>query len=83
MPKAKNKSNSGEGSGPPTRQNSTDPVANESTGSEDSSQDSSNTMPVTRTLPLGYGQPASTFIHTVVNRPVYDGKIYHFPSWEM
>ena len=59
MPKAKNKSASGDGSGPPTRQNSTDPVANESTGSEDISQgtndsnDSSTTMPVARTSPLG------------------------------
>ena len=88
MPKAKNKSTSGDDSGPPTRQNSTDPVADESTGVSDTSQITNDTscasLPVARSFPLGYGtQPASTFIHTVVNRPVYDGKIDHFPSWEM
>ena len=88
MPKAKSKSASGDDSGPPTRQNSTDPVADESTGvSDDTSQvtnDTSASLPVARTSSLGYGtQQASTFIHTVVNRPVYDGKIEHFPSWEM
>ena len=56
MPKAKNKSASGDDSGPPTRQNSTDPVADESTGVSDTSQitndTSSASLPVARSFPL-------------------------------
>ena len=57
MPKAKSKSASGDDSGPPTRQNSTDPVADESTGvSDDTSQGTNDTssasLPVARTFPF-------------------------------
>ena len=49
------------------------------------SNDSSSNVPISQSSSIGYGnQHSSTaIIHTVVSRPVYDGKIEHFPSWDM
>ena len=53
MPKAKSKSASGDDSGPPTRQKSTDPVADEGTGvSDDTSQVTNDTS---ASLPMSQG----------------------------
>ena len=92
MPKVKSKGSSDttneDGSGMTTRSNSVDADADQSNGvTDDISQVNNNpsaNMPISQPSSLGYGQQhPSTLIHTVVSRPVYDGKIEHFPSWEM
>ena len=87
MPKSKSKSATGDGSGLTTRSNSIDGDADQSNGAngttDDTSQVNNNTsasLPISQGSSLGYGQPQqpSTLIHTVVNRPVYDGKMSIF-----
>ena len=51
-------------------------VGNNSITNASSSQTSSTGYP-------GYQHASSAVIHTVINRPVFDGKIDHFPSWDM
>ena len=93
MPKVKSKGSNDntneDGSGITTRSNSVDADADQSTSVTDDvtqnvSNNPSSNIPISQPSSIGYGKPhSSTLIHTVVSRPVYDGKIEHFPSWEM
>ena len=87
--KGSNGKNNEGGSGITTRSNSVDADADQSTSVTDDvtqniSNNPSSNIPISQPSSIGYGNPhSSTLIHTVVSRPVYDGKIEHFPSWDM